>query len=456
MKKIFALLITTMIFMAACQPTPEQETVGNKADGQLQQILESTAAPTGEIKVEERWETTLQQENINININAEINTPGVESYPVLSIAPIIMNQEWADKAIDVFFQGAALYERKMTKQDIEAKMLEIKKVMDQIQSGNYLNGFTDQDYTLLEGEYAVLLDMLETSPDENDLDESDSMLKKINNGQFEMQTLEVMGKKDGSKFSNLYIINNSSVKLNGIEYYNGRVRDFSSTKYDEYTQLKGISISIEEAKGIADVIINEMGIEGVELNSVKVANLYDIRPRFSPEEYISNEQAYQFEYIKTYNGIGVYYFDSQTRIEQAEDGVDLEAYSAVLEPEKLTIIVDDRGVSFLNWKYPTYSDGIISGNVPLLDFEEIKEIFCNQVFYHQFYYGEEGNLDIYIDKITFSYFVQPVKDSNDEYIAIPVWDFINEASGEYNSGRASTYLTINAIDGTVINRDLGY
>jgi hypothetical protein len=47
-------------------------------------------------------------------------------------------------------------------------------------------------------------------------------------------------------------------------------------------------------------------------------------------------------------------------------------------------------------------------------------------------------------------------DSNDEYMAIPVWDFINEGSGEYNSGRASTYLTINAIDGSVINRDLGY
>jgi hypothetical protein len=76
-----------------------------------------------------------------------------------------------------------------------------------------------------------------------------------------------------------------------------------------------------------------------------------------------------------------------------------------------------------------------------------------QIFYHQFYGDPEGSLDINIDRIVLSYFVQPVKNENDKYIAMPVWDFV--CSNTFDD-RGSTYLTINAIDGSVINRRLGY
>ena len=72
-----------------------------------------------------------------------------------------MNQEWADKALDVFFQGAMPYERVMTKQAIETKILIYRKVMEQIKAGNYTGGFSDEDYGLFEGEIDVLLDIHE-------------------------------------------------------------------------------------------------------------------------------------------------------------------------------------------------------------------------------------------------------------------------------------------------------
>ena len=50
MKKIYALLITTIIlFTAACQKTPEKLIVQNKGDDDLQNAIEQTAAPTEQI-----------------------------------------------------------------------------------------------------------------------------------------------------------------------------------------------------------------------------------------------------------------------------------------------------------------------------------------------------------------------------------------------------------------------
>ena len=373
-----------------------------------------------------------------------------------------MNQEWADKALDVFFQGAMPYERVMTKQAIETKILIYRKVMEQIKAGNYTGDFSDEDYGLFEGEIDVLLDIHETAPNDNELIPSDAVFKEVDNGFITLQKLSVMGKVNKPSYADLIIMNNSTTKLNYIQFYNYDNNDIgpitSITEYSKEKHLKGISITREEAQKVSDGVITEMGIMGAEPKDVNKVNIFKVKSRHNQEDIESDEQAFEFIYKKTYNGIDVSHFISQMKILQTEEGSksDSEVYSAVLEPEKLSITVDDSGVIFFDWKNPTYSDGLISENVELLDFEKIKEIFSSQIFYHQFYQGSEGSLDIYIDKIVLSYFIEPVINSNDEYIAIPVWDFINEGSGTYNSGQASTYLTINAIDGSVINRDLGY
>ena len=465
----YSLICVMAAFFASCQPTPEEEIIVNKADGGLQEKIESTAALTAgnesateltaEIEAEERWETFLQKEKVNITINAEVVTPDVESYPVLSIVPIEMDQEWADKALEVFFQGATPYAGVSTKQDIEARILILKKVQEQIKTGNYSIGFTDEDYDYLQKEINTLMNIYETAPDESELVPTDTTFEETYNGQFTLKILDVMGKVNKSSFANLGIVNNWTIKYNGIEFSNydnnGIASSTSSAEYNDGDILNGISISCQEAQQIADKAISDMGITGVELKNVNTLNIYEVKPRMNKDISESDKQAYEFVYEKTYNGIPVTYFDSRMVTEQTEEGTDSEAYSAVLEPERLKIRVDNSGVILFNWKIPTYSDGVITENVELLDFEKIKEIFSEQVFYHYFY-GSPVSLDVFIDKIVLSYFIQPVINSNDEYMAIPVWDFINEASGEYNSGRASTYLTINAIDGSVINRKHGY
>ena len=468
MKKTYALIIMIMIFMTACQPTPEEEPVSNKADGNLQNKIEATAMPVAQKEItensagqeKEKWQINFEKGRIFITVNAEVDIPDVEKYPVLSIAPIEMNQEWADKAYDVFFKGATSYKWEITKEESETRMLILKRVQEQIKNGNYSIGFQDRDYEYIQQEIDVLMDIYEDAPYESELIVADTAFEEMYNGQFTLSMLDIVGKVGKSSFARLSIVNNWTIKHNSIQFYNydnNAIKQKTVTsEYNAGDILNGVSLSCEQAQQIADRSILEVGIEGVELKEINTVDIYEVLPRMNQDISESDIQAYEFIYEKTYNGIPVSYFRSRMVTKQTEDGVDTNAYSAVLEPERLAVQVDDSGIVFFDWKNPTTSNGIINENVQLLPFEKIKEIFEKNIFYHYFYESDEGSLDIFIDKIVLSYFVQPVMNANNEYIAIPVWDFINEGSGEINSGRANTYLTINAIDGTVINRDKGY
>ena len=468
MKRTFSLIIIVCWVLAACQPTPQEGIVVNKADTEYQETIESSdKAITKKIESEEQWETLLENGNVNIHINAKIITSDVEKYSILSVVPIEMDQEWVDKAIEVFAQDATLYEKiDTTKQTIEAKILNNKKVMEQVQAGNCPEGFSESDYDRLYSLNESLLKKYESAPDEDDIQmvEADTTFSEEYNGQFTLKKISVIGKINKDNFAHLYILNNGTIKRNVIQFYNYDNRELivskNTTEYIEGEVLNGLSITLDEAKTIAENKLSELGITDVELYNIKVSNMFYVSPSADNQDIESECQAYNFVYVKTYSGINVLNLTSNMIIVQEGNDTDVAAYSAVLYPEMISVEVDDSGIVFFNWVNPTYSDDIISENVELIDFEKIKEIFRNQVFYHYYYDDPEGSFDIYIDKITLSYFIEPEIDNPDEYIAVPVWDFIgyrkiNEKTVPmYNE--EYTYLTINAIDGSVINRDLGY
>ena len=70
-----------------------------------------------------------------------------------------------------------------------------------------------------------------------------------------------------------------------------------------------------------------------------------------------------------------------------------------------------------------------------------------------------------VNKIAFGYMVMLDKDNPGTYLSVPVWDFIGSAQmGEtgsetvYPSNKNAQYsiLTINAINGAIVDRNSGY
>lgn len=107
-------------------------------------------------------------------------------------------------------------------------------------------------------------------------------------------------------------------------------------------------------------------------------------------------------------------------------------------------------------------------NVKLLSFDEIMDIYnAEMISAYEPYLEKFEQIDFNIDTITFGYarIYQP-NVTEEEGVLVPVWDFFGERTTFPEEERipytsdyvppAKSLLTINAIDGSIIDRGLGY
>lgn len=133
--------------------------------------------------------------------------------------------------------------------------------------------------------------------------------------------------------------------------------------------------------------------------------------------------------------------------------------------EELTFIYNDEGLRSFEWVNPYEVEDLSAEYVFLLPFSDISNIFEEMILkkYADCFNNEGDTVDIKVDKAVLSYMRVREKGSV-EGTLIPVWDFLGvktfkTASGEVDLVRDSVYdsmITINAMDGTVVSRDLGY
>jgi len=114
----------------------------------------------------------------------------------------------------------------------------------------------------------------------------------------------------------------------------------------------------------------------------------------------------------------------------------------------------------------TLSDKITE-NAPLMGFDEIKERAEEYFFlrYQSVNQSDSNTTDkriIYIDRINLGY-MQITAQNSSKQTLIPVWDFFGweeivnaETINQVTINGQTSYLTINAIDGSIIDRSLGY
>jgi hypothetical protein len=179
----------------------------------------------------------------------------------------------------------------------------------------------------------------------------------------------------------------------------------------------------------------------------------------------------------------------QCRIDAIGMAYDQNQYDEVWENESIQIIVDKDGIVYFGWYFPMKITEELSGGVPFLTFEEVMGCFSKMVFIKNSYLERDVSMDvrivdgvpeigsgegdikadnifIRIEKITLG--LMRVQ-SGREYLLIPVWDFYGHkkifcADGSDFYERAQldymleplNFLTINAIDGSVIDRNYGY
>ena len=172
---------------------------------------------------------------------------------------------------------------------------------------------------------------------------------------------------------------------------------------------------------------------------------------------LADEEAWILYYTReldmpiTYNSIG------------PESNMDL--YAPVANDDLIRIVINDDGIQAMDYLTPHKITGVLKEDCELLPFDQIMEVAAailplKEVWLEQYY--DDVRIDIY--EIRLGY-MRVISRDTQKFEYIPVWDFFGtEECRETRDGEVRvsqeypfySYLTINAIDGTVIDRSYGY
>ena len=462
--RIVSLVIASflIILAAACQPTPEDEVVAQKGDGALEEGIKQTAAPTEQLEqLEPMIEEWMYEKDYNSGLSLRVDAKflkNISGLPVISIQekPFESGQQ-LENIVKVFFPDSIVSQKGIfTKSELEEQIVFYQKALYDIENGlgdknvgygiigivdqNTLESMSNED--ILRHNIKILEEQYETAPES--LDETDYILRNVG-GSFQSNLLiEENGHRVYINFVNWEGDYSGSEFLLDDSNYISDASEGNSVIYNYVlpTLLSDDDKFIEE-KVLMDKCVLDMGIDYMTLSSVS-----------------KGELGYSFYYTRTINGIQEVYTNTfLSELVEQTDGNDV--FIDLWRPEYICIETQNSEIVKVEWKNPTEVTKIDNENVYIKPWEEIQEIFLKQMDYmlSTNITALNANKGISINRIELGLTKVIVKDSMNEYKLIPTWCFMGDEIKEGESEVISSevcFLTINAIDGTVVNRSLMY
>ena len=204
---------------------------------------------------------------------------------------------------------------------------------------------------------------------------------------------------------------------------------------------------LEEAIRKADAIVAQLA-PGMVYESVDPAR----RGRDGLSSRYDDQYGYRLYYAREVNGIRI--------TPEAQYGARYahETMNPVLRYEHLYLDVDKNGVFELRWSDPIEVTERVAEDCELLSFEQIMDIFATIAPLSIQHMEGEGNNTLSINRAVLGYMCLQERGKPTSYRLVPVWDFygVRTFAREHYDFHNWSWLTINAIDGTIIDRELGY
>ncbi len=478
MKKSICLLclLSALFILSACQPTPSDAAVTNKAATDLKESINLSAAPTETAsavpaavatKEEEKWTYEKDYDSGNrLIVDAVMVHTDAKQLPVLSIAPKMFESGDALKTITkIFVPDATIYDQgdQLTKSQLEQSIMDVKEEIFRIE--NDMIPFegakepvpADRKAHEIEN-LQVMIDYYEeqikTAPDDSELKEAEYKLRDVGDGSLQANMLA----SNGNAAYSISFVNWPPDRIGSAFYFesNKMVHENIGTT-DQYVTSESLSgdAGYINAKERIDQCIKDMGIDYMSLSAT-----------------CKGDNSYSFYYTRDFNGLQETYVNQH--IGTSVTGVDYAAVIYLWEPEYLWFEVQNDQIVKVTWNNPSKIISVDNENVQTKPWEQIQEIFKKQMDFimsptptigdnpsNATYFFEKTQ--VYINRVELGFTKVLMKDSGDDYKLIPTWSFlgyeISKAHPErqgVNVGGEVCYVTINAIDGTVIDRGLMY
>ena len=466
------------------------------------------------------YQTTFSDENLGVDVNADakVDIPKVEQMSVMRIKQKNITQDLTDKVREVLigtddtlYDGAVLTTK--TKKNIELEITNLRQNINEVKDNS---DYDENSRKTIMEEYQNEIDELQSTYEAAPLDiewsgnESDGMLRTVKelyaqkkSEYYEWQNElnpdgEVLYEiTDGSKGykEELYVQNNesygnairysksmdgyigkSSVTTDGtslsLKGYNVDIWDADSNdipeaikcgeeadKWSESTK-ETLTISNEDAMKKADELLEKIGItDFVCTEDVKASETVTTDKDSGIHIY---RKEYIFRYMREIDGVAVNYNAVLKHTEGSTSG----GYVKKDWPaETIEIRVNDNGIVGFDYFAPIEITETVVEKSNVKSFDEVKSSFEKMVILKCAPESYDVNVQdlafrkkVSIDHVSLCYARISEKDAFDSGLLVPIWNFEGIAEMDYEKDRVAygSVMAINAIDGSIIDQELGY
>ncbi len=458
MKRIFffALIVIAAFLLTACHPTPQTAAVADKTA--LEELIKAPAVTGNPMlnAIPDTWQEEISLESdVKIAANAQIELPDTDVFPVIEALPHAFTVQQIQKYADILMQGQPLYQMSgRTKSDWEKRIVDVKAQIEQTKSNTDLS---EESRQLALDELTAQLHSFEgqykNAPEEN-LDKVPATLISAT-GSDKIQSIEVQADLKKATPALFNVQSTDDDRDSAFSFYIGEGDIYNTVLHAD--DIKGLALPQEDARKTVEDLLITLGIENMSL--VQTDIVADITGYAGSDMDVlaadpEIKKCYIFHFTPVVNGIALTPNASSTRMLSQP-----EQYDKIWEAETLDVYVSNDGVYRLDWSWPGDAGQVLNENIKLLGFDEVLKRFKNQLAYQNVWIVPNSTDNVIsIEKIKLG--MMRCRLSEGKYVYLPVWDFIGDCTYKLDGIRYGEYdvsfLTINAIDGSVIDRVAGY
>ena len=442
MKRIVCILLCILL-LAACQPTPRSEVVVNKGDDTLETVIHSEPQMSAEAAqtvhdtlgvpetVQRTVSGTVYGGTLHVEMDAAVHMPQVSRVPVLRVGRLHPSAEDKRRIAETLTGRTVFFEADPLGRDRWLNVADqYREALAALEKRPY---GPEADYESLQAEYNDALRRVLTYYNE------------FQPGQPQPWT--------GTWSDALVSVYTESGQHIWIETETKETCSIQYDASDATPRGSRAAITADAARRLVEDALALLGNTHYEIVAVQPAD-QGLRDRFHSDTGV-DDGSYKITLRPMYEGIPVYewntYYGSDSAAQQA-------GLSFAQPPIKESLGAEVRGSQLvtLSWLDPLEVLGTENENVSLLPFERIIEIFEKQVFMNVYLSG--GERTVKVTDVFFSYRCVKIQDS-DQYYLLPVWDFVGYDTLIAGKGPVKwkdSILSVNAVDGSILNDLLGY
>lgn len=493
MKRTFVVIISAVLLILfsgclfGCQATPENPILVEKDSERLIEQAgkkDNGVSLSDMLALENNYQFNYMSQNGKLQIHADafVVLPGAEAMPIFRIVATGFSQEFAKKAFCFLFPDPnnrpnnVTSGKVATKADLERRLIELKK---QLADGTYNSDeYSEADWQRL---IEVTEEMLKDAPETGEnIPETvaDGTMKLVDNGKYSYYELACM---DSATLDRQFSVVSYDVLPSSLDYDDAlgttsKMRFIKDAEWqyegqDELTITQGslsdhttekLSVGLEDAKMLCERFFSAVEMEDFyEISEITLIKKTD------------DQYAVKLYYRQVVDGVPTFactrdYYGTQ------------DLYARPWGYEFVSFIVSENGIDAIKWIEPVQVVETVTPDAQLLTLEQVTPIFEKMLITRL-----EPRLEIYTDPIELDCDVSSValelvriKEHNvigKEGLLVPAWVFYGHLTQRtmYTSGTVYTYdmignvgssvlgppaviMAINAIDGSVIDLEMGY